>query len=127
MIAVGMRGQMSFEICRAIRADHPTLAAHFPGASIVPRGVILDGVGATLAEWRNDGQLTGICAVKFGLPLKPEKPEQPFTICLTAKDAKTEADFCCRVNGRMVVEGRLEIRCDKIGYDRRGITQSTCL
>ena len=103
---------MSFEICRAIRADHPSLAGHFPGAPIVPGVVILDEVVAALAEWRKDGQLTCIRAVKFVLPLKPE---QPFTICLTAvKGAKTEVDFCCRVDGRMVVEGRLDIRCGKI-------------
>jgi 3-hydroxyacyl-[acyl-carrier-protein] dehydratase len=110
MIVTGVR-QMSFEISRAIRADHPSLAGHFPGAPIVPGVVILDEVAAALAEWRKDCQLTGIRAVKFVLPLKPE---QPFTICLTAKGAKTEVDFCCRVEGRMVVEGRLEIRCDKI-------------
>ncbi|HAK05685.1 MAG TPA: hypothetical protein DCO65_00200 [Spartobacteria bacterium] len=102
---------MSFEICRAIRADHPSLAGHFPGASIVPGVVILDEVAAALAEWRKDCQLTEIRAVKFVLPLKPE---QPFTICLTAaKDAETEVDFCCRVEGRMIVEGRLEISCVK--------------
>ena len=103
---------MSFETCRAIRADHPSLAGHFPGAPIVPGVVILDEVAAALAEWRKDCQLTQIRAVKFVLPLKPE---QPFTICLTAvKDAETEVDFCCRVDGRMVVEGRLDIRCGKI-------------
>jgi len=103
---------MSFETSRAIRADHPSLAGHFPGAPIVPGVVILDEVAAALAEWRKDCHLTGIRAVKFVLPLKPE---QPFTICLTAvKDAETEVDFCCRVDGRMVVEGRLDIRCGKI-------------
>jgi len=103
---------MSFEISRAIRADHPSLAGHFPGAPIVPGVVILDEVAAALAKWRKDCQLTGIRAVKFVLPLQPE---QPFTICLTAaKGAKTEVDFCCRIDGRMVVEGRLEIRCGKI-------------
>ncbi len=103
---------MSFEISRTIRADHPSLAGHFPGAPIVPGVVILDEVAAALAKWRKDCQLTGIRAVKFVLPLKPE---QPFTICLTAaKGAKTEVDFCCRIDGRMVVEGRLKIRCGKI-------------
>jgi 3-hydroxymyristoyl/3-hydroxydecanoyl-(acyl carrier protein) dehydratase len=103
---------MNFEICRAIRADHPSLAGHFPGEPIVPGLVILDEVFSALAEWRKRCQLTGIRAVKFVLPLKPE---QPFTICLTAaKDGETEVDFCCRVEGRMVVEGRLEISCGKV-------------
>jgi len=100
---------MSFEICRAIRSDHPSLAGHFPGAPIVPGVVILDEVAAALAEWRKDCHLTGIRAVKFVLPLKPE---QPFTICLTAaKGTKTEVDFCCRVEGRVITEGRLDIVC----------------
>jgi 3-hydroxyacyl-[acyl-carrier-protein] dehydratase len=98
---------MSFEICRAIRADHPTLAGHFPGAPIVPGVVILDEVAAALAEWRKDCQLTDIRAVKFVLPLKPD---QPFTICLTeAKGAETQVDFSCHIDGRVVVAGRLQI------------------
>jgi 3-hydroxyacyl-[acyl-carrier-protein] dehydratase len=103
---------MSFEICRAIRADHPSLAGHFPGAPIVPGVVILDEVAAALAQWRKECQLTGIPAVKFLLPLKPE---QPFTISLTpAKGAKAVVDFCCRTDGHMIVEGRLEISCNAV-------------
>jgi 3-hydroxymyristoyl/3-hydroxydecanoyl-(acyl carrier protein) dehydratase len=112
MIDMGVRDQMSFEVCRAIRADHPSLAGHFPGAPIVPGVVILDEVAAALAKWRADCRVTGIRAVKFVLPLKPE---QPFTICITAaKSAKTDVDFCCRVDGRVVVEGRLEISCGAV-------------
>jgi 3-hydroxymyristoyl/3-hydroxydecanoyl-(acyl carrier protein) dehydratase/SAM-dependent methyltransferase len=116
----GSAQQMSFEICRAIRADHPCLAGHFPDAPIVPGVVILDEVAAALAEWRKDCHLSGIRAVKFVLPLKPE---QPFTISLTAaKDTKTEIDFCCRVEGRVIAEGRLEIICT--GPDIVGATLS---
>jgi len=112
MIVMGVRDQMSFEICRAIRADHPSLAGHFPGAPIVPGVVILDEVAAALAEWRENCHLTGIRAAKFVLPLEPE---QPFTVCITpAKGAKTDVDFCCRVDRRVVVEGRLEISCGAI-------------
>jgi 3-hydroxyacyl-[acyl-carrier-protein] dehydratase len=81
---------MSFEICRAIRADHPSLAGHFPGASIVPGVVILDEVAAALAEWRKDCQLTGIRAVKFVLPLKPE---QPFTILFYGEGCEDGGGF----------------------------------
>lgn len=96
---------MNFEIRRAIRADHPSLPGHFPDTPIVPGVVILDEVAAALAKWHADYQVTGIPTVKFLLPLKPE---QPFTISLTAaKDA--EVDFCCHAEGRMIVEGRLEI------------------
>src|SRR5437879_10590804 len=49
MIVTGVR-QMSFEISRAIRADHPSLAGHFPGTPIVPGVVILDEVAAALAR-----------------------------------------------------------------------------
>jgi len=101
--------QMNFELFRAIRADHPSLAGHFPGEPIVPGVVILDEVAAVLAEWRKDCQLTGIPAVKFLLPLKPE---QSFTISLVmAKDAGTDVDFYCRVKDRMIVEGCLQISC----------------
>ena len=101
---------MSFEVRRAIPVDHPSLAGHFPGEPIVPGVVILDEVVAALTEWRKDWQLMGIHAVKFLLPLKPD---QSFTICLSVpRTTETEVDFCCRADGHMVVEGRLEIRCD---------------
>jgi 3-hydroxyacyl-[acyl-carrier-protein] dehydratase len=100
--------QMSFEVRRAIRADHPSLPGHFPGEPIVPGVVILNEVAAALTEWRKDCQLTGILVAKFLLPLRPD---QPFTICLnTPRATDTEVDFCCRANGHMLVEGRLEIR-----------------
>jgi 3-hydroxyacyl-[acyl-carrier-protein] dehydratase len=97
---------MNFESCRAIPVDHPSLAGHFPGAPVVPGVVILDEVAAALAEWRPGCQLTGVRAVKFLLPLKPE---QRFTICLTATNsAGMEVDFICRVEDRTIVEGRLQ-------------------
>ena len=99
--------RLNFEVCRAIGPDHPSLPGHFPGAPIVPGVVILDEILAALAEWRDDCQLTVIRAVKFLVPLKPE---QPFTICLSAgKNAEDEVDFCCRVKDRVIVEGRLQI------------------
>ncbi len=98
---------MNFEICRAIPVDHRSLAGHFPGAPVVPGVVILDEVAAALAEWRPGCQLTGVRAVKFLLPLKPE---QSFTICLTpANSDQTDVDFFCRVEDRTIVEGRLQI------------------
>lgn len=98
---------MNFEISRAIPADHPSLAGHFPGAPVVPGVVILDEVAAALAEWRPGWQLTGVRAVKFLLPLKPE---QSFTVCLIpANGDQTEVDFFCRVEDRTIVEGRVQI------------------
>ena len=43
---------MTFEVTRAIRADHPSLPGHFPGTPLVPGVVILDEIVAALAEWR---------------------------------------------------------------------------
>jgi 3-hydroxymyristoyl/3-hydroxydecanoyl-(acyl carrier protein) dehydratase len=98
---------MTFEAICIIRADHPSLPGHFPGAPLVPGVVILDEVITTLAEWRENSQLTGIRIVKF---LAPLKPEQPFTVSLsvTNKDAG-EVRFCCRAEERVIVEGRLAV------------------
>src|SRR5207245_9649007 len=98
---------MNFEARRTITADHPSLAGHFPGAPIVPGVVILDEVAAALLEWRKECQLTGIRTVKF---LAPLKPEQTFAICFSASDdSGGEVNFSCRVEDRVIVEGRLEV------------------
>jgi 3-hydroxymyristoyl/3-hydroxydecanoyl-(acyl carrier protein) dehydratase len=98
---------MTFEVLSLIRADHPSLPGHFPGAPLVPGVVILDEVVAALAEWRQNSQLSGIPSVKF---LAPLKPEQPFTISLSATSKGTgEVSFCCRAEERVIVEGRLAV------------------
>ena len=98
---------MNFEVRRTIDAGHPSLPGHFPGTPIVPGVVILDEILAALTEWRGGSHVTAIRAVKF---LAPLKPQQPFTICLSAgQDAEGEVDFCCRVNDRVIVEGRLQV------------------
>ena len=98
---------MTFEIRRLIRADHPSLPGHFPGAPLVPGVVILDEVVAALGEWQQNSQLSGLRSVKF---LAPLKPEQPFTISLSATSENAgEVSFCCRVEERVIVQGRLEV------------------
>jgi 3-hydroxymyristoyl/3-hydroxydecanoyl-(acyl carrier protein) dehydratase len=98
---------MTFETIRIIRANHPTLPGHFPGAPLVPGVVILDEVLAALMEWRQDSQLSGIQSVKF---LAPLKPEQPFTISLSATSKNAgEVSFCCRAEERVIVKGRLAV------------------
>jgi 3-hydroxymyristoyl/3-hydroxydecanoyl-(acyl carrier protein) dehydratase len=98
---------MTFEAIRIIRANHPTLPGHFPGAPLVPGVVILDEVLAALIEWRQDSQLTGIRMVKF---LAPLQPEQAFTISLFVRNEHaTEVNFCCRAQDRVLVEGQLEV------------------
>jgi 3-hydroxyacyl-[acyl-carrier-protein] dehydratase len=100
---------MVFEVHRQISAEHPSLPGHFPDAPIVPGVVILDEVLAALAEWRDDSQVAVVRAVKFLVPLKPE---QPFTVCFSAKKKTgSEVDFCCRVEDRVIVEGRLQLHC----------------
>jgi 3-hydroxymyristoyl/3-hydroxydecanoyl-(acyl carrier protein) dehydratase len=98
---------MIFEVSRAIRANHPSLPGHFPGTPLVPGVVILDEVLAALVEWRKDCHLIGMRSVKFLVPLKPE---QAFTIGFSlSNDHAGEVDFCCRIDDRLIVEGRLEI------------------
>ena len=98
---------MTFEATRIIRANHPTLPGHFPGAPLVPGVVILDEVLAALIEWRQDSQLTGIRMVKF---LAPLQPEQAFTISLSLRyEHAAEVNFCCRAGDRVIVEGQLEV------------------
>ena len=98
---------MTFEALRLIHADHPSLPGHFPGTPLVPGVVILDEVVAALVEWRQNSQLSGIRSVKF---LAPLKPEQPFTISLSAtSENAAEVSFCCRAEERVIVEGRLAV------------------
>ena len=98
---------MTFEVTRAIRADHPSLPGHFPDTPLVPGVVILDEIIAALLEWQKNCRLDAIRTVKFLLPLKPE---QPFRICLSTDDSGArEVNFCCRSEDRIIVEGRLEV------------------
>src|SRR5438046_7263205 len=98
---------MTFEASGIIRADHPTLPGHFPGAPLVPGVVILDEVLAALIEWRQDSQLTGIRMVKF---LSPLQPEQAFTISLSVRNEHAaEGNFCCRADDRVIVEAQPEL------------------
>jgi 3-hydroxyacyl-[acyl-carrier-protein] dehydratase len=98
---------MTFEVRRAITADHPSLPGHFPDAPLVPGVLILDEVRAALHDWQKDYELTAIRTVKF---LQPLKPEQQFAICLSANnDDPSEVNFCCRIKGRVIAEGQLEV------------------
>jgi len=97
-----------FEVQRRIGAEHPSLPGHFPDAPIVPGVVILDEVFAALAEWRDNSQVAAVRGVKFLVPLKPE---QLFAVRLSANAKAGDAvDFCCRVEERVIVEGRLQLR-----------------
>jgi 3-hydroxyacyl-[acyl-carrier-protein] dehydratase len=98
---------MTFEVSRAIHADHPTLPGHFPGAPLVPGVVILDEVFDALLQQRRNCELAGIRFVKFLVPLRPE---QMFTIRFSAHDDDAaELDFYCLIGDQIIAEGRLEI------------------
>ena len=100
---------MTFEVLRVIPTDHPSLAGHFPDAPIVPGVVVLEEVAAALSEWRQGSQLTGILSAKF---IGPIKPGQSFVVGFDSTNTtENQIDFCCRLDGRVVVEGRLEISC----------------
>ena len=98
---------MNFETRQMIPADHPSLPGHFPGAPIVPGVVILDEILSALIKWRENSRVIRISRVKF---LAPLRPEQSFTIRLSeSQNARDEVDFCCRVQDRVIVEGRFQI------------------
>ena len=98
---------MTFEVNRTICADHPSLPGHFPGTPVVPGVVILDEILAALLEAHEQCELTGIRTAKFLVPLKPERP---FTISFSARDeCPGEVDFYCRIEERIIAEGRLEV------------------
>jgi len=100
---------MTFEVRRAIRANHPSLAGHFPDQPLVPGVLILDEVLAALRDRRKDCQFAAIPAVKF---LRPLEPERRFTIrfSASAEDA-SNVNFCCHIEDRVIAEGKLEVYC----------------
>jgi 3-hydroxymyristoyl/3-hydroxydecanoyl-(acyl carrier protein) dehydratase len=98
---------MTFEVVRLIHANHPSLPGHFPGTPLVPGVVIIDEVVAALNEWRQNSELSGIRNIKF---LAPLKPEQLFTISFSVTSMNnSEVSFRCRVEERVIVEGRLAV------------------
>jgi 3-hydroxyacyl-[acyl-carrier-protein] dehydratase len=98
---------MTVEVRRVIRADHPSLPGHFPGAPLVPGVVILDEVLAAVRDSRTECELTAIRRVKFLYPLKPD---QAFTICFSAiEPGASEVSFSCRLGDRVIVEGEFEL------------------
>jgi 3-hydroxyacyl-[acyl-carrier-protein] dehydratase len=100
---------MTFEVRRVITSDHPSLPGHFPDAPLIPGVLILDEVLAALRDWRKEYELTAIRTAKF---LQPLKPEQQFTISLSANNGDpNQVDFCCRIEARVIAEGQFEGYC----------------
>lgn len=97
---------MHHEVARVFAHDHPALEGHFPGDPVVPGVVILEEVFTGLVEVLGDIELVSFPRVKF---LSPLRPGQPFTVCYTLTHP-TEVSFTCSCAGRMVSQGRVEIR-----------------
>lgn len=55
-----------------IRADHPCLAGHFPGAPTVPAVVILDEVLSAAALGQRGLRIESLVQAKFVRPLPPD-------------------------------------------------------
>jgi len=89
-----------------IKADHPSLAGHFPGNPIVPGVVILDEIFSALTAWKNDCQIEQISTVKF---LAPIKPGQQFVINLTESKPK-RIDFKCTEDDTVFATGKLSLK-----------------
>src|SRR5947208_1039957 len=67
-------------------------------------------------DLQTDYELAAIRMVKF---LQPLKHEQQFTICFSANnDDTSEVNFCCRIEGRVIAEGQLEVYCRTKGTSR---------
>lgn len=95
---------MSPDTRRAIAADHPSLAGHFPGNPIVPGVVILDEVLRAFEAWRPDERPVGMPVVKFLAPLRPEQ----FFIIRFFESGSNKVRFeCVRDNGQPFVQGYL--------------------
>jgi 3-hydroxymyristoyl/3-hydroxydecanoyl-(acyl carrier protein) dehydratase len=96
---------MGFRVRRAIPADHPSLAGHFPGRPVVPAVVILDEVVASIREWRGECRVTGIPFVKFVSPLGPGRD---LDIRLRNEGGDLIA-FECSSHGEAVAAGRMVV------------------
>lgn len=86
-----------------IAPDHPSLAGHFPGKSIVPGVVMLNEVLAALGNWRPGWVLGAVPAVKF---LRPLQPGESFSIRLEAAAAGFR--FECFTAEHVLAKGSLK-------------------
>ena len=89
-----------------IHASHPSLSGHFPGNPLVPGVVLLAHVIDTTEKWyEGKVQVTGMPAVKFLAPVRPEK-EVMLSLLPVAPDLLR---FECRTEESMVATGSIEL------------------
>jgi len=88
----------------SIRADHPSLAGHFPGRPVVPGVILLQEVLVTVRQsLPEDWTVTGLPHVKLSSPLKPD---EPVTIEVEG-EISGDVIFSCRVDQRLVASGAI--------------------
>ena len=106
---------MRYERAISISRDHPSLAGHFPGRPIVPGVVLLQEVVDTLRRSVPAATaVTGLPAVKFSSPLKPDE------LVTIEVDQETTglATFCCRVDRRTIASGVIEFASQVVSVER---------
>lgn len=89
-----------------IRSSHPSLSGHFPGNPLVPGVVLLAHViDVTEKLYEGKVRVTGMPAVKFLVPVRPEKEVQ-LSLLPVAPDSLR---FECRTEESMVATGSIEL------------------
>lgn len=89
----------------SIESDHPAIAGHFPGRSIVPGVLVLREVLETMRSAEPAlTMVAGMPAAKFASPLKPGER----LVIEVARTAPEQASFVCHVEGRLVASGAVE-------------------
>ncbi|MES9830770.1 MAG: hypothetical protein ABW139_00870 [Candidatus Thiodiazotropha sp. DIVDIV] len=92
------------ERAKAVAADHPCLAGHFPGNPIVPGTLILERVIELLAQRHPEQRVSEIVNVKF---MQPLMPGQSFE--LSAEEKGNLINFECLVEEITIVTGKLTL------------------
>ena len=106
---------MRYERAISIRRDHPSLAGHFPGRPIVPGVVLLHEVLDVLRRSLSPApNVTGLPAVKFSSPLKPDE----LVTIEVDQESIGQATFCCRVDRRIIASGVIEFASRVVSVER---------